>query len=140
VNKNLQLTIFGCIDGLVIFLGLTIGLIVAHQSQVAVWHAALGGAGGELVGMTAGQHLSDPESGWSTALLCGVSSAVACLLPAIPYVTMTHNYAIIISLVVAVVIAGVIARMRPEHGMSAVVRTYGIIIAAGIISGLTGLV
>jgi hypothetical protein len=134
-----RLAVFGGVDGLTMFLGLTLGLIVARQGASAVWHAALGGAAGELVGMTAGQHLSDPESGWRVALGCGAAGALACILPAWPFLVWSRIPALGASLAFAGVIAGVIAVARPEHGWAAIVRTYGILIAAGLLSGLTGL-
>lgn len=139
-NDISRLAVFGGIDGLVMFLGLTLGLIVAHQDSSAVWHAALGGAGGELVGMTSGQHLSDPGAGWKTAVACGVAGAIACAVPAVPYFILSRAPAIAVSLVIALAVAGVIAWLRPEHGMPAVTRTYLVLIGAGAVSGLTGLI
>lgn len=135
-----ELAVFGSVDGLVMFLGLTLGLIVAKQSPTAVWHAALGGAAGELVGMTAGQHLSDPESGWGVAFICGVAGALACILPAFPYLALTGITALAIALGIAMGVATVVAQLRPERGVTAYVRTFGILIAAGALSGLSGLI
>jgi hypothetical protein len=135
-----QLAVFGAVDGLTMFLGLTLGLIVSRQSPGAVWHAALGGAAGELVGMTAGQHLSDPVSGWFAALACGVAGGMACVLPAFPYLILTGTTAFGMALGIAAVVAGVIAWLRPERGLAAVARTFGILAAAGALSGLTGLI
>jgi hypothetical protein len=135
-----RLAVFGGVDGLVMFLGLTLGLVVSRQAAAAVWHAALGGAAGELVGMTAGQHLSDPESGWPVALACGAAGGAACVLPAFPYLVTTGAAALAMALGIAAAVAGVIAWARPEHGRIAVLRTYGILIAAGVLSGLTGLI
>ena len=139
-GDSTRLAVFGGIDGLVMFLGLTLGLVIAHQDSSAVWHAAIGGAGGELVGMTSGQHLSDPGSGWKVALACGAAGALACALPALPYIILASRLAAVItSLVIAAAVAGVIAWLRPEHGWQAVARTYAILVAAGALSGLTGL-
>ena len=137
-KQEVQLSVFGGIDGLVMFLGLTLGLITAHQGSNAVWHAALGGSGGELVGMTVGQHLSDPDSGWRVAAACGLAGAMACVLPAAPYAATSGAVALAVSLALAAAVAGVIAWLRPEHGMAAVARTYGVLIGAGLLSGLTG--
>ena len=134
-----RLAVFGGVDGLTMFLGLTLGLVVSRQDSSAVWHAALGGAAGELVGMTTGQHLSDPESGWPVALACGLAGAVACLSPAWPFLIWHRTAALGASLALAAVVAGMIAWLRPERGLAAIVRTYGILIAAGVLSGLTGL-
>jgi len=131
-----RLAVFGSVDGLTLFLGLTIGLIVARQGHQAIWHAALGGAAGELVGMTAGQHLSDPDSGWRVAIACGAAS----VLPAFPYLALTGTVALGAGLGIAAGVAAVITWLRPERGISAIVRTYGILIAAGLLSGLSGLI
>jgi hypothetical protein len=135
-----QLAVFGAVDGLTMFLGLTLGMIVSRQSPGAVWHAALGGAAGELVGMTAGQHLSDPASGWLAAVACGTAGGLACVLPAFPYLTLTGRAALGAALGIAAGVAAVIAWLRPERGLAAVVRTFGILAAAGALSGLTGLI
>jgi hypothetical protein len=134
-----QLATFGMVDGLVVVAGLVLGLVVARQAPAAVWHAALGGAAGELVGMTAGQHLSDPGSGWRPALACGAASGIACVLPAVPYLVTTGAAALAAALTAAVAIAAVITWLRPERGWQAVVRTYGILIGAGLLAGLSGL-
>lgn len=130
---------FGSIDGLVMFLGLTLGLIVSRQDSSAVWHAALGGSAGELAGMTAGQRISAPQDGWGSAVACGASGAAACLAPAVPFLFLARVPALCVALAAACAVAGVIARLRPEHGAAAVLRTYGVLAAAGALSGLTGL-
>ena len=122
------------------FLGLALGLIVSRQGAPAVWHAALGGAAGELVGMTSGQWLSDRASGFKVALGCGVAGAVACILPAWPFLVFAPVPARWAALGIAAAVAGVIAWARPEHGWVAILDTYGILIGAGLLSGLTGLI
>lgn len=138
--KTRTVSVFGAVDGLVMFLGLTLGLIVAKQSTTAVWHAALGGAAGELVGMTVGQHLSSPEDGWLVSLACGVSGALACIIPGVPFLFLPRYQALTVAIILATIVAGIIAWMRPEKGVKAITRTYGILIGAGILSGLTGLI
>jgi hypothetical protein len=135
-----RLAIFGGVDGLTMFLGLTVGLVVARQGSAAVWHAAFGGGAGELIGMTSGQWLSDRASGWRVALLCGVAGAIACAVPGIPFLVASGMAARVAALVIAAVIAGVISWLRPERGAAAVSLTYGILVAAGVLSGLTGLI
>lgn len=135
-----RLAVFGGVDGLTMFLGLTLGLIVSRQSASAVWHAALGGAAGELIGMTSGQWLSDRTSGLPAALACGIAGAAACIAPAWPFLILASGPARLAALVIAAVVAGLIARARPEHGWAAIADTYGILIGAGLLSGLTGLI
>lgn len=133
--------LFGSIDGLTMFLGLVLGLVVSAQSATAAWHAALGGAAGELIGMTAGQHESDPAAGLPAALACGAAGAVACAAPGIPFaLTSSRGLALTAAAVIAVMVAAGVAWLRPERGLSAVARTYGVLAAAGALSGLTGLI
>lgn len=134
-----RLAVFGSVDGLTMFLGLALGLIVSRQGASAVWHAALGGAAGELVGMTSGQWLSDRASGFRVALGCGLAGAVACILPAWPVLVLPQAAGRLTALGIAAVVAGVISWVRPEHGRAAILDTYGILIGAGLLSGLTGL-
>ena len=135
-----QLAVFGAVDGLTLIMGLIFGLIVARQPPIAVWHAALGGASGELIGMSVGQHLSDPDSGWPAAAACGIAGGLSVILPAVPYLVLTGAAALIAALSITVGVAGVIAWLRPEHGITAVARTYGILAGAGLLAGLTGLI
>jgi len=135
-----RLAVFGGVDGLTMFLGLTLGLIVSRQGSSAVWHAALGGAAGELIGMSSGQWLSDKASGIAVAVACGAAGAAACLAPAIPFLVMPQGPAKAAALGIAAAVAGMIAWARPEHGWRAAADTYGILIAAGVLSGLTGLI
>lgn len=135
-----RLAVFGAVDGLVMVMGIVIGLLVARQGSNAAWHAALGGAAGELVGMTAGQHTSSPESGWRTALICGIAGAAACLAPALPFAALHGFTASLAGALIAAGVAAVICWLRPERGFRSVSRTFGVLIGAGILSGLTGLI
>ena len=135
-----RLAVFGGVDGLTMFLGLTVGLVVSRQGSAAVWHAALGASAGELIGMTSGQWLSDKASGFKVALACGAAGAAACAVPAIPFLVSGGIPARISALIIAAVVAGVISWLRPERGVAAVAITYGILAGAGVLSGLTGLI
>jgi hypothetical protein len=140
VSDNSRLAVFGSVDGLTMFLGLTAGLIVSRQGEAAIWHSALGGSAGELIGMTSGQWLSDRAAGWKAAVACGVAGAAACGLPAVPFLLASGTAARLGALACAVAVAGVISWLRPERGIAAIALTYGILAAAGILSGLTGLI
>lgn len=139
-RDEIRLSIFGSIDGLTMFLGLVAGVIISRQANSAIWHAALGGAMGEFAGMTSGQYMSDKASGLSAAVFCGAAGAVACSAPAIPFIFLARTPAMVTAAVIAVVIAALISWLRPEHGWTAVAETYGVLLAAGILSGLTGLI
>jgi hypothetical protein len=141
VSHVRRLMVFGSIDGLTMFLGLALGLIVSAQSNGAAWHAALGGGAGELVGMTAGQYLSEPGKGLRVALACGAAGCLACLAPGVPFATTPrHAPALIAALAIAAVVAAVISMLRPERGPVAVLRTFGVLAGAGVLAGLTGLI
>lgn len=139
-GQQARLAVFGAVDGLVMVMGIITALLIARQGHPAAWHAALGGAAGELVGMTAGQHTSDPASGWRVAALCGTAGGIACLAPAIPFIVLPGAAAVWTGIAVATAVAAVICALRPERGWRAVLLTYGVLAAAGLVSGLTGLI
>lgn len=135
-----RLALFGSVDGLTMFLGLVLGLVVSRQSNAAAWHAALGGAMGELVGMATGQYMSDRAAGLKPALACGLAGAAACALPGLPYIMLSSRLAAGLAAgAIAMAVAGVVAWQRPERGWAAVLTTYGVLAGAGLLSGLTGL-
>jgi hypothetical protein len=141
MTETRRLAVFGSIDGLTMCLGLIFGLVVSKQDNGAAWHAALGGAAGELVGMTSGQYLSDKAAGLPVAAACGLAGALACLSPGIPFaLTPARLPAIIAGTAIAVVVASVISWLRPERGLAAIAHTFGILGGAGILAGLTGLI
>jgi hypothetical protein len=120
-----QQSVFGAADGVT----LALGLIVSLSGQPhAIVKAALGAGLAELVGMTAGAWLSDSGSGFVPALANGGAAFLACLVPALPYVALS-----------GVAVAAVIAWLRPEKGVLAVVQTYGILSAAALLCWLAGL-
>jgi hypothetical protein len=139
-SKTTTLAVFGSVDGLVMFMGVVFGILVSHHGASAAWHAALGGATGELVGMTAGQHESDPEAGWKTAVMCGVAGAVACVLPGVPFAVTSGRTALIWAAGIAIVVAAAICWLRPQRGLEAVSKTYGVLAVAAVLSGLSGLI
>ena len=135
-----RLAVFGSVDGLTMFMGIVIGILVSGHGQAAAWHAAAGGGIGELVGMTAGQFQSDPGGGWKLAAACGAAGCAACLLPGVPFAVAAGAAAAVASAAVAVAIGAVICWLRPQKGWRAVALTYGVLAAAAVISGLAGLI
>ena len=122
--------VFGGADGLTLGLGLIVSL--AGQPQALV-HAGFGAGLAELVGMAAGVRLSDPSAGWKGAAANGLSGFGACVLPALPYLASSGTAALAASVALIVTVAGVIAWLRPEHGLRAVTQTYGILAAAAVL-------
>jgi len=121
---------FGAADGVTIVLGLLVSLTGQPH---ALFHAALGAGLAELVGMTAGQWLSDGESGFGIALANGGAAFAACVLPALPYLAAGGIGAMGASLGLVAATAAVICWLRPEKGLLAVVQTYGILLAAAVL-------
>lgn len=131
--------IFGSADGLVAFLGVLAGLVVARQQAAAVWHAALGVGLAETVGMTLGQYWSAKEDGLKAALACGLASGVACIVPAAPYAVTRGAAALAASLVLTACVALAICWLRPERGWAAVLHTFGLLALAAVLCGASGL-
>lgn len=119
--------VFGAADGVTIVLGLLVSLTGQPH---ALFHAALGAGLAELVGMTAGQWLSDEKAGFAPALANGGAAFLACTAPALPYLAATGWPAMAASLVLVGAVGGVISVLRPEKGVLAVAQTFGILLAA----------
>lgn len=132
-----QAAVFGAADGVTIVLGLLVSLTGQPH---ALFHAALGAGVAELVGMTAGQWLSDEESGFWVALANGGAACAACVVPALPYLAASNIVALVTSLVLVAAVAGVISILRPERGLLALVQTYGILLVAAGLCAATALI
>lgn len=132
--------IMGAADGVTIVAGLIAGLVLTHQSPGAVWTAALSGGLAELVGMTSGQRQSDSASGWVGALACGIAAGAACVVPAVPYLLVHGAVAGIAATVLVALTCAVIARLRPEKGVRAVVETFGLTAVAGALCALLAVI
>jgi VIT1/CCC1 family predicted Fe2+/Mn2+ transporter len=130
--------VFGAADGVTVVLGLVVSLAASAPS--AVVRAALGAGLAELVGMTAGQWLSDGESGFGRALANGAAALAGCFIPAVPYLFTSGAVALAAALCLVVVVGGVVAWLRPERGVLAVVQTYGILLAAAVLCTAAALV
>ena len=128
---------FGAADGVVIILGLVVSLTGQPH---ALFHAALGAGLAELVGMTAGQWLSDGDGGFRPALANGAAACAACIVPALPYLAASETVAMALSLVLVAAVAALISWLRPERGILAVVQTYGILLAAAVLCTAASLI
>ena len=81
-------------------------------------------------GMTAGQWLSDGESGFRAALMNGGAAFAACILPALPYAFGTGPAAVAESVVICCLIGVIVAALRPMRGFGmALAETFGILLA-----------
>lgn len=121
---------FGLADGLTVLLGVLVSL---EGDPRALWRAAVGAGLAELVGMTAGQWLSDERAGITPALANGVAACTACILPAVPWLAGGGPLVLASSLVLVVAAGCAISVLRPERGLLAFVTTFGILLlAAGL--------
>lgn len=127
--------VFGMSDGVAIILGLLVTL--AGQPH-ALFRAALGAGLAELVGMTAGQWLSDGESGFWAAFTNGSAAFAACFIPALPALAGDGIGVGAAAIGLVAVVAAVISWLRPEKGVLAVVQTYGILLAAAGLCAAAG--
>lgn len=127
--------VFGMSDGVAIILGLLVTL--AGQPH-ALFRAALGAGLAEFVGMTAGEWLSDGESGFGAALVNGGTACAACLIPALPALAGKGIGVGATAIVLVAVVAAVISWLRPEKGVLAVAQTYGILLAAAGLCAAAG--
>jgi ABC-type dipeptide/oligopeptide/nickel transport system permease component len=127
--------IFGASDGLVA----TMALILATQShgRKVVLAAAIGLLIAEGFGMAASQYLSDVKRDLRLALIMGVATSLAIVAPAVPWTFTAGSVAVLSSCVIGLILAGVIAYLRPG-GWTEWVQTYGVLIAVGAIATLAG--
>lgn len=130
--------IFGAVAGMTCALGVVLSL---HEHSNLVFPTALGVAVAEMVGMAAGEWLSDSENGLTASATIGVAVGAAGILPAIPFLFATGMAAVAWSVGVLALMAGVIsvARSGQRGPARAVVETYGVlavVFGAVLLSGL----
>ena len=128
---------FGGADGLVIALGIIVSLA---GDPAALVKAAVAAGIAELVGMSAGQWLSDSGSGFWLALANGGGALGACVIPAVPFMAARGPWALAASLLLVTAVAAAIAWLRPEKGILAVVQTGGILVAAAALCWAASLI
>lgn len=118
--------ILGAADGLTI----VVSLLFGHTP--ALFHAALEAGIGEFVGMGAALWLTNKKQVLA-ALLCGLATLLACVVPAIPFALFGGLLALSISSFLVVSIGAIVCWLRPEKGLMAVAETYGVLAAAGLL-------
>jgi VIT1/CCC1 family predicted Fe2+/Mn2+ transporter len=131
--------ILGSADGLGIVMGLIAGLVVSRQSASALWHAALCGGLAELVSMAAAQRQADSAGGWPGAIICGIASALGCIIPAVPYLVTSGTAALIPALALVAGVCAVVTWLRPERGWKAAAQTFGLTLLAGALCAAVAL-
>lgn len=136
-SRFLPPVIMGSADGLTVLLGLLVSL--AGQPHALV-RASVGAGLAELVGMTAGQWLSDSEDGFRAALANGGAACCACIVPALPYLATGGPLATATSLALVVLTGAGITYLRPERGVRAGAQTFGILAAAAALCWAASLI
>lgn len=129
--------VFGAADGLTVALGLVVSLT---GQPAALVHAAFGAGLAELVGMTAGQWLSDTAAGLRPAIANGTAAFAACAIPAIPFLAAAGLAARVSSLILIAAIGAVIAWLRPQKGAVAAAQTFGVLAAAAVLCWAAALI
>ncbi|HTT58884.1 MAG TPA: VIT1/CCC1 transporter family protein [Acidimicrobiales bacterium] len=135
LTPTVATAIFGASDGLVA----TMALILATEShgRKVVLAASIGLLIAEGFGMAASQYLSDAKRDLRLAIIMGIATSLAIILPAVPWAFAGGGGAIVGSCVIGAVLAGVIAYLRPG-GWGEWVQTYGVLISVGAIATLAG--
>jgi hypothetical protein len=119
-----QQAVFGGFDGLCSLMGLVLYLAIEHGAATAL-AGALTGALGAALSMSTGEWLSDSGAKLRPAVAMGLSTLACSIAPALPLLAGAGTVPILGCVAVALVLCGVIARLRPETGWASVAKTYG---------------
>lgn len=130
--------VFGAADGLVLVLGIILGLAVARQPALSVWHAALGGGLAEVGGMALGQYWSDPERDKTAALANGAACAACTLAAGSPFAAMSLGPATAVAAGIISCLALVVTWLREEKGLTALAKTFGMLLVASALAAASG--
>ncbi len=134
-TSTMSTAIFGAADGLVATMALI--LVTMGHGHKVVLLAVFGLLIAEGLGMAASEFLSDPARDLKTASIMGAATSVAIVLPGVPWTFTSGEVATLSSCAIALVLAGIIASVRPG-GWTTWVQTYGVLIAVGAIATLAG--
>lgn len=117
--------IFGLADGMMSLLGVVLYLL-GHEALI--FPAALSGGISSALSMAGGEWLSDSDNGLGASCVMGAATGVGAILPAIPYAVTSGTTALACSIVICVLIAAVVALMRPMRSQTlAFAETYAIL-------------
>jgi hypothetical protein len=135
-----ELEVFGAVDGLVACMGIVLAMAATpHTPAHDVWHAALGLFVAEGLGMAVSELLGENQTGWRSAALMGGATGLPILAIGAPWIVLGSSGALVASIVVALLLAGVVAALR-GGGRSSWLKTYGILIGVSAVSALSGAV
>ena len=129
--------IFGLADGLMSMLGVILYLS-GHESLV--FPTALSGGISSALSMAGGEWLSDSDNGLGASCVMGAATGLGAILPATPYLFTKGAAAIACSVVICVLIATVVALMRPMRSrVLALAETFAVLGAIFLIVLACGL-
>ena len=131
---NRAAVVFGATDGLVLILGLVLGLAISRQPALSVWHAALSGGVAEFGGMALAQYWGDPERNKVAALCNGGACCLVVLAAGLPFAFLADGPATGIASLVIVLFGLAVTWMRAETGWLALARTFGLLLAAAVLT------
>jgi hypothetical protein len=134
-SATITTAIFGSSDGLVASIALILATMTHGQKVVLA--AVFGLLIAEGLGMAASEFLADPKRDVRQALVMGGATSLAIILPGLPWTAASGNAAAVISGVIALVLAGLIAWARPG-GWTTWAQTYGILIGVSVIATIAG--
>jgi hypothetical protein len=117
--------------------GIVLALAVASASPHAVWHAALGLFVAEGLGMAVSEFLSDSDTGLRGAALMGAATGGPILAVGAPWTVLGHSAALVVSILIALALAGVIALLR-GGGTKNWAQTLGILGGVSVVAALSG--
>ena len=88
--------------------------------------------------MAVSELLAESNTGWKGAAVMGAATGVPILAIGAPWLFLGRTWATVVSIGVALVLAGVIAELRGARWKSWT-ETYGVLIGVSIVAALSGL-
>jgi hypothetical protein len=134
-SVTVSTAIFGSSDGLVASIALILATMTHGQKVVLA--AVLGLLIAEGLGMAASEYLADPKRDLRQSLIMGAATSFAIILPGLPWTATSGAAAALLSCLIAVILAGLIAWAR-SGGWTAWAQTYGILIGVSAIATVAG--
>lgn len=137
MRNDKQIAIGGWVDGLIACMALVLGLaLTPHTRAHVVWHGALALFVAEGLGMAAMEFFSDSATGLRGSLIMGVATGIPILAIGAPWTVAGGAAALMASIVVAVVLAGILAIER-GGGAKGWVQTFAVLGAVSIVAALS---
>lgn len=127
---DVKQAIFGAFDGACGALGVVIASVAAGISFAPLVAAVLGGAAANGASMAGGEWLSDSESSLHRAGVMGACTLAGALVPAAPFLLGAAGITgIVFAILAVVVVAVLIAEIRPGARWPSYTKTFGVLLA-----------